>query len=403
MTTSIKLPFVTLLLLISFASVNAVIFTPALPEIATYFGVSADTAGQTIAWFLIGYTFGQLIYGPIANRFGKKPALYGGILLQIISSLVCVASGAIHAYWLLILGRFFLALGSAVGLKMTFTLVHECYEPKKASKTVSYLMLAFAITPGLGVALGGWLTQYFSWVSCFYASAIYGIILLTLVTSLPETTKILDRNALRFKHLVKDYRQQFKNKRLITGGLLIGSTSSVIYLFATGSPFIAISFYKMTSAEYGMANLIPPIGLILGSLIGAPLTQRFPLTTIIKSGITITLLGVLFMVISIIIGLPVLANLFLATLIIYCGLCLIMPNASALAMSQVHDKSHGSSVMSFLNVGCATLSVFGCALFPISIWLLPALNLFLCVAMIGFFIWLKQEPSISTPLKKGNL
>src|SRR5690349_18525902 len=104
--------FLTLLLMISFASVNAVLFTPALPAIADFYAISDSEAQLTITLFLIGYAVGQLIYGPIANRFGRKPALYAGIILQIISSLLCVFAGIIHVYSILVLGRLFLALGS---------------------------------------------------------------------------------------------------------------------------------------------------------------------------------------------------------------------------------------------------------------------------------------------------
>src|SRR5471030_3210138 len=106
-----NLPFITLIMLISFASVNAVLFTPALPNIAHFFSITHAAAQQTITWFLIGYALGQLVYGPLANRFGRKPALYGGISLQIVSSLLCALSAAMHEYALLILGRFMLALG----------------------------------------------------------------------------------------------------------------------------------------------------------------------------------------------------------------------------------------------------------------------------------------------------
>lgn len=181
MHTKTKLSFITLLLLISFASVNAVLFTPALPNIAQFFKISDESAQQTITWFLVAYALGQLIYGPIANRFGRKPALYVGISVQIVSSFMCVFAGTLQRYWLLVLGRFLLALGSGVGLKMTFTLVNEYYEPKLASQKIAYLMLAFAITPGLGVALGGILNAQYGWESCFYAGAIYGVLLLLLV------------------------------------------------------------------------------------------------------------------------------------------------------------------------------------------------------------------------------
>src|SRR5476651_1390808 len=99
-----QLSFITLLLMISFASVNAVLFTPALPNIAHFFNISNTQAQHTITWFLIGYALGQLLYGPLANRYGRKPALYIGISIQILSSLLCVYSGYLDQYWLLVLG-----------------------------------------------------------------------------------------------------------------------------------------------------------------------------------------------------------------------------------------------------------------------------------------------------------
>jgi DHA1 family bicyclomycin/chloramphenicol resistance-like MFS transporter len=135
-----KLSFFTLSLLISFASVNAVLFTPGLTEITQFFAISPHTAQQTIIWFLIGYTLGQLIYGPITERLGSKNALYIGISIQIASSFLCILSGELHSYFLLIAGRFLLALGSGVGLKMSFTLVNEWYDTKTAAQKTSYLL-----------------------------------------------------------------------------------------------------------------------------------------------------------------------------------------------------------------------------------------------------------------------
>jgi DHA1 family bicyclomycin/chloramphenicol resistance-like MFS transporter len=230
MNTSTRLPFMTLLLIISFASVNAVLFTPALPAIAGFFAISDGEAQQTITWFLVGYAIGQLVYGPIANRFGRRPALYAGIFLQIISSLVCIFAGVIHVYTLLVLGRFLLALGSGVGLKMTFTLVNEVYEPATANRKLSYLMMAFAMTPGLGVMVGGILISYFSWASTFYAGIIYGVILLLLVSRLPETQQQPDLDAFKIKHLVQCYLVQFKNAQVIAGGLLMGGATDIPHI-----------------------------------------------------------------------------------------------------------------------------------------------------------------------------
>ncbi|CAN5440289.1 MFS transporter [soil metagenome] len=374
--------FFTLLLMISFASVNAMLFTPALPDITHYFVITSNAAQQTMTWFLAGYALGQLIYSPIANRFGRKPALYVGIGLQIVSSFLCVLSGMVHIYSLLVVGRFLLALGSGVGLKMTFTIVNECYEPKTASQKISYLLLAFAVTPGLGVALGGILNEHFGWMSCFYVGAFYGLLLLVLVSRLPETLKIIEPDALQIKHMLKAYTIQFKESRLLAGGILMGGSSSIVYVFATLAPFLAIHFYAMSSAQYGIANIIPPIGLIVGSVISARLVKYNSLESMIRSGILIASIGTLVMLVAMLTHLSVWFSLFLPMIIIYFGICFILANASTIALSHVEDKAHGSAVLNFLNVGLATIMVLSLSFFSMEIFLLPIIYFVLCGLMV---------------------
>ena len=361
------LPFFTLLLMISFASVNAVMFTPALPDIANFFDITHDSAQLTISWFLIGYALGQLLYGPLANRFCRKPAIYGGISLQIISSFICVLAGIIHQYPLLVVGRLLLALGAGVGLKMTFTLVNECYPPKTASKKISYLILAFAITPGLSAALGGFLNQHLGWMSCFYAGAAYGFILLALVTRLPETQLAPNYNALKWDHLLHSYGVQFKNRRLVAGALMMGTSTCFVYTFAAIAPFVAINMLGMNSSGYGAANILPSIGLACGSLASARLSEQFDNGPMIKIGIIIASIGVLIMLFAAWLHANAIHSIFIPMMIIYFGLSAILGNASAIAMSNVEDKSHGSAVMSFINMGSATIAAPFPTLYPLSL------------------------------------
>lgn len=385
MQTNRPLSFFTLLLMISFASVNAVLFTPALPNIANDFAISDGAAQQTITLFLVGYAIGQLVYGPIANRFGRKPALYAGIILQIISSLLCVFSSLIHVYSLLVLGRLLLALGSGVGLKMTFTLVNETHEPILASQKLSYLMIAFAIAPGLGVMLGGILSSHFGWTSTFYAGALYGVVLLLLVARLPETKKSLEYDALKWAHLVAGYTSQFKNFRLIAGGLLMGGATCFVYVFAALAPFIAINILHMDMSTYGAANLLPPVGLVLGSLFSAQLAKKYHLAFIVNLGIYIALMGSVMMLILTFMQAPAVLSLFLPMTLCYFGLSLVFANASTIAMSNVSDKSHGSAVMNFTNMGLVTLVVLGLGELQIRALLLPIVYVFICFFMFALY------------------
>jgi DHA1 family bicyclomycin/chloramphenicol resistance-like MFS transporter len=390
--------FITLLLMISFASVNAVLFTPALPDITLFFNIHDAAAQLTITWFLVGYALGQLLYGPIASRFGRKPTLYTGVSLQIISCFLCAAAGLLHSFTMLIIGRFLLALGSGVGLKMTFTIVNECYEPRIASQKISYLMLAFAITPGLGVALGGFLNTEFGWMSCFYASALYGLLLLFLTHQLPETRTPLDKNALKLKHLLHAYGTQFKNKNLVSGGLIMGSATCIVYIFAAIAPFIAITTFGLSSEEYGLANLLPPIGLISGSLFSARLVKIHPLELCMMSGIVISIIGVLIMSLLVYCEISVVFSIFMPMIVIYFGLSLVLANASTIAMAQTADKAHGSAVMSFINMGSATLVVIGVCFLPVHASVLPAAYLLLTIFMLLMFRRLQlKTPHAVTP------
>ncbi|MBS0654115.1 MAG: MFS transporter, partial [Verrucomicrobia bacterium] len=155
---SSKPQFIILLVLVSFASVGAVLFTPALPSIQEFFGISVGKAQLTVTAYLIGYAFAQLPYGPIANRYGRKPALYFGISLAIIGSLLCAFSAPAHSFGLLLFGRVIQALGASVGLKVSFTMVGDAFDQTVATKTISRLLLSFAVMPSLAIAIGGWLT-----------------------------------------------------------------------------------------------------------------------------------------------------------------------------------------------------------------------------------------------------
>ncbi|MES2998550.1 MAG: MFS transporter [Pseudomonadota bacterium] len=360
----LNLPMSTLLLLISFASVNAVLFTPALPSIAHYFSVSDNAVQHTITWFLIGYGIGQLLYGPLADRFGRKPSLYAGISIQIVSSFLCILAGMAHSLFLLVLARFFLAIGSGVGLTMAFTLVNESFSPKVANQKISYLLLAFAITPGLSIALGGILSSHYGWMSCFYVGAAYGVVLLFLTSNLTETHTTLNLKALNFKHLITTYLRQFRNPALTLGGLLMGGATCFIYIFATLAPFLAINLLGMSSSEYGIANILPSMGSLIGAVFSAEFAKKYSYKSGIRLGILITGLSVIFMILMTwFIPKSPLLTLFSPMLLVYVGLSLIYANASTFAMSNTSDKAHGSAVMNFINIGVVIIAVLSLSLF----------------------------------------
>lgn len=380
-----------LLLLVSFASVSAVLFTPALPSIASFFNVSMAQSQLTITAFLIGYALGQLPYGPLANRLGRKITLYIGISLAILGSLLCAFSSSMQSFELLVFARFLQALGACVGLKVSFTMIADVYNQTDATRIFSYVIMAFAIMPGLAIAVGGLLVQMFHWESCFYFLSFFGAALLCLSARLPETAKSLDRAALKLSSVIEGYRLKFKNQRLVTSAIVMGCGTAIVYIFAAKAPFIGITLMGMQPKAFGIYNLIPVLGMLLGAYFAAKLAGRLSVLNILLMGMIACLFMTLSMLIPFFLGILNPNTLFFPMLLVYASESLIFANISSLGLSHAKNKSNGSAVLNFINLGIAVIAVLLLEfIYPDSALVMPVSFVVIFGIMILFWIRLKK-------------
>jgi Bcr/CflA subfamily drug resistance transporter len=394
-TDTAKPQFFILLLLVSFGSVGAVLFTPALPAIQQFFHVSVGQAQMTITAYLIGYALGQLPYGPLANGIGRKKTLYVGLSLSILGALLCALSSAAGSFSLLIFARFLQALGATVGLKISYTMVADSYEQSEATKIISRFVLAFAIIPGIGIAMGGWLSQRLNWESCFYFLAIFGAVMLALAKRLPETAKSIDRSALSLPAIIEGYRAKLNNKRLITSSLIMGCGAAIIYIFASKAPFIGINIIGLSPDKFGAYNLVPPIGMILGSFLAAALIGRFQVLNLLFGGISASLLATLTMLIPFAIFAPTSASLFFPMVLIYLAQATVYANVSSYGLSTAKNKSNASAVLNFINISTAVIAVLLSEfIFPESALALPLFFVFFFCLMLLLCFRLKKLSSV---------
>lgn len=375
-----------LLLLIAFATFVGLLFTPSMPQIGRDFGIPDAQAQWTMSIFLIGYTLGQLPYGPIANRFGRKKAIYIGVVLAFVGSLLAFFS---TSFWVLCVARFIQAIGSGVGLKIAFTMVGDIHAGVGATKAISLLTMAFGIMPGIANAIGGFITVLWSWQVCFLFLAFYSILIGLLSLFLPETAKELKPDALKLPKIVHGYGRQFKDSFITLHASLQGLSTTCMYIFATLSPYIAIDRIGLTPDLFGLWSLIPSIGLVTGAILSRNTTHINPRVNMI-TGILIVLLGTIFIALCF-------ANqwinpwtLFIPMFVMNLGNNLIWSNASSTGLSESKDKSNASAVMQFINVGMATIGVFLIEVVPpTTTMLLPAAFAVILIAM--FAIWLKLK------------
>jgi MFS family permease len=395
MMNNIKPSMFSLFLLVTFSAVNAVLFTPALPSIAVFFAISTNTAQLTISLFLIGYALGQLLYGPIAKRYGYKKAIYVGMALCFIGIAFCLIAEPLHQFVYLAIGRLLTALGASVGLTMSFTIVSYVYDQVEAKKKISILMTGFALAPGISIAIGGFLLDRFNWQSCFYFLAAYAALVGYLSSHLPAIPESINPKALHLSNIAKAYLAQIKNPLLILGALIMGACTAFMYSFSAEAPFVSINLMQMSPSIFGLWSIIPSLGIFLGSQLSALLSKHISTSKGISLGFIINTLGSFIMLLALILCAKP-ASLFIPMGILLIGNCLIYIQASILALSQAEDKANASAMMSFLNMGLATVFVFGLGVFPKTLNLLPMLYIGLS-GLIGLLLL----AVLCLPLKKG--
>ncbi len=371
-----------LMLLSAFAAMGAILMTPALPEIAHFFNMSIGTTQLTVTSFLLGYAVGQLIYGPIANRLGRKPALCIGLVIATVGSLFSILSSPAESFHLLILGRFLEAIGSSAGLAVCYTVINDFYYATEARRVTAFLMFAFAIVPGVAIAIGGLLAEYLNWQACFYFLLLYGLMLIYPLYHLPETAINRDKHALHYRHIFKNYLQIFKNKNLVRYAILSGLSSANVYVFGAEGPFIGSHFLHLSAATYGLLGLMPFIGTLMGSLWLVRVTQ-WRADTVLIIAFLLEAMAALVMFFCFIFHDVSIMTLLLPMGLLCMGHPMLAGTAASLGMQEVKDKSNGSSVLNFVTLCMPVIMTFLLGLLHIAAaWLMPLMFIVALILMV---------------------
>ncbi len=385
----IKFPkIVILLLLFTFATFLGVLFTPAIPEIAGDFNISTAMAGSTMSVFLIGYAIGQLPYGPLANRFGRKKAITIGVVIALIGTVMAFFA---QSFWVLLLARFIQAIGSSVGLKVGFTMIGDMHAGESAAKALATLSLAFGFMPGLATAIGGFVTVMAGWRGCFLVLVIYTVVLWLLCQVLPETAKELHKDALDLNKIGPNYMRQFKDPFVVLHAFLTGLSTAVIYIFTTIAPSISIERIGLTPDQFGLWAMVPSLGMLAGGVVARRLSKQNPRINML-SGMLLTLIPAAILSLLFAKSIVNVWTLFIPTSFMFMGLLLVWSSALSHGLSETKDKSNGSAVMQFINVGTATVGVFLAEVVsPTTTMLFPAALGIILILMFATWLRLKAH------------
>ncbi|WP_029888694.1 multidrug effflux MFS transporter [Polycyclovorans algicola] len=340
--------------IIALAPLSIDLYLPALPTIEDALGGDAAQAQLTLSAYFLGLALGQLIYGPVSDRIGRRKPLFFGLALYAISALGCAFATSMDA---LIALRLLQALGGCTGMVVVRAMVRDLYTPQEMAKVLSRLVLVMGIAPILAPLIGSWIFVAFGWQAVFGVLVAYGLGCLFLAARvLPETLKT-PSEALQFGRVLKGYGRMLSHRRFMGYALSGGIAQASMFAYIAVSSFVFIDVYQFTPTQYGLLFGINAFGLIMGSQLNNWMLQRYRSEQVLKTALlSYALFGLTLAALATfeIGGLP---GLLVPLWCCIASLGFTFPNSTAAAMAPFGDRAGmASALLGTLQYGLAAIA-----------------------------------------------
>ncbi len=326
------------------------VFLPALPAIQADFGVRAATAQLAFSLSALAIAVATLFYGPISDRFGRRPALIGGLLVYLAGSLLCAVASSIT---LLIVGRVVQAAGGCAGIVLSRAIVRDLYSRDQSAAMLAYITMAMVAAPMMAPVLGGLLADLAGWRSVFLAGIGIGVLILVAVKmALAETsTQFGQRGETGTKH---SFLRLLRSAAFLGYALQGAFSIALFYAFLAAAPYLMVKVLGRPASEYGLMSILVSGAFMVGNFAAARFSTRIGSDRLIVLGSCGALMGALLMGGLLLAGWWSPWTLFLPTSLAAFAQGLALPNSQA-AFVSVEPRAAGSAsgLGGFLQMGIA--------------------------------------------------
>ena len=340
--------------LATFAAFGTDTYLSGFPNIAKYYNTSMANVQLSLSVYFFGLAVGQMIYGPLVDRYGRRRPLLAGLTLFILASVLIVVAPNVHCFVLLRLAQ---ALGGCSGMIVGRAVVSDIFDLRGSANFLSMLAVVQGLAPIIAPTVGSFLLAFAPWQSVFIFLTVFGLAcFFSSAFGLPETLPPEKRRNIGIGTTLRDYASLFAQRNFIVPALAGGIASSCMFAYIAGSPFVFMTLFGRTSGQYGMIFACIAVSTVVAAQVNRMLLKRTSPQKIFNGTLKFNIAVIAILIAMVAIRAPMWA--FMIPLWFCVGsMPLIMANGMALAMATAREKAgSASAVVGLLQFGMASVS-----------------------------------------------
>lgn len=363
---------------------------PALPEVARDLGASPGVMQLTISLYILGLAVGQLGYGPVSDRFGRRPVLTAGLTLYSIAGVAAFFAPSVA--WLVV-ARVLQALGGGAGMALSRAIVRDM-GGQDIARRLALMTLMVTLGPGIAPIVGGLLSASFGWRSTLLALSLYGMILLVFLWSLLQETRPATAEV-SVASIARDYRELLMTPAFLGYAIGGGCATTSMYAFVAAAPFLLIEELHRPPYEVGVYLGMIVFGFSIGTIIAARLIPGIPIGRLLARSSLVSAAAAMFFLIAVLFAKMNVVLAILPIFIFTIGAGVSSPTAVTQALA-VNPRIAGSASGIY---GCAQMGIGALCAGLVSLWSDPAMGAAIVLAsasvvgQIAFFFAARSRPT----------
>ncbi len=265
------------------------LYLASLPALRRHFEIGVSQAQLTLSAFIVGFALSQLVYGPLSDRFGRRPVLLAGLAIYLAASLVAMVAPSIG--WL-IGARFLQAVGACAGAVIGRAIIRDIFGVTGAARMLGYITAVSSMGPIFGPMAGSLIEVAFGWRGAFAAlAAVGGLLLAAVAWRLAESNAHLDPTATDVRHLAGNYRRLLADRRFLGYVGIVAFTYAGIFSFVSGSAFVLIEVLQVPTRYFGFIYGAAVLGYVSTNLVVGRIAMRVGVDRLLKAGTALCVVG----------------------------------------------------------------------------------------------------------------